>query len=167
MSLPPTKDERTLRPRRLHRRSTMDFRFCPQPKPVKRGPKQRKPLRRSPIKRSAKNRLRTSPLTHGKPTKALRPSVRRRNETKRKDKAFQIDGETNRCEACGKWAEQTTWHHRKGRRFRATRWDPRNCWRLCFSCHESVHRMGEAAFVKRCPHLSGMPKGSEPQNSTL
>jgi len=105
--------------------------FQPIPKPPKRGPKPRKPIPR---------------------TKPVRRYSKRSVAIRAKDKAFQQSGERHRCDV-GHYAEQTCWHHRITRRRLATRWDERNCFRLCQVHHEEVERLEERRFLERYPQV--------------
>jgi 5-methylcytosine-specific restriction endonuclease McrA len=79
-------------------------------------------------------------IRFAKPKKSQRPSVKRKKEIKKLDRQFQESGETHICEVCKKWSEQTTYHHKKGRRHLNDRWNIENCIRVCYLCHDLIHR---------------------------
>lgn len=90
-----------------------------------------------------------------KPVKSGRPGVQRRKDIRKRDKAFQIEGERHWCECglspslAGHYAEQTTSHHILRRRDIAHRWDRENTIRLCYAHHSLLHQLGETEFFKR------------------
>ena len=90
----------------------------------------------------------------------------RRGRVRRKDKAFQLAGEKNVCDAGGHYSEQTTWHHVKKRMHMETRWDDTVCWRLCVAHHQEAHSIGDRAFSERYGLLPMPDKSGDLQEGT-
>ncbi len=78
----------------------------------------------------------------------------RRKEIKALDREFQADG-PKWCQVglsatmAGHYAEQACWHHLLGRRHLKTRWDKKNCLRVCMEHHKIIHDLGPDEFYKR------------------
>ncbi len=83
-----------------------------------------------------------------KPKRKDRPGVKRKREIKKKDKSFQVEGETYYC-SVGHYAEQTASHHIVGRRYGELRYDRDNTIRLCHAHHSELHQLGDRRFREK------------------
>ena len=129
----------------------MDDQFNPQPKPEPRPKKQPKPLRRTPLNRNPRSSTQKKSLNE-RPRPKNRQRIKEHATQAKADKLFQLLGETHHCEV-GHYAEQTCYHHVKGRRYTETRHDIRNCVRLCFQHHTEWHSLGPSRFFTLYPQM--------------
>jgi hypothetical protein len=74
---------------------------------------------------------------------------RRRNEIKKKDRQFQSDIPPNATCRIGRGCiGPLVKHHRRARRYMATRWNNDVCWILCTKHHNDIEALEERRFCE-------------------
>jgi ribosomal protein S8E len=86
-----------------------------------------------------------------KPTRKDRPSERRKRERKKRDAELQrsVSG-YGICENCTRW-RFLGGHHKKKRRFIATRWDRANIMKVCWECNVDFESLSAKQLMKKYP----------------